>query len=164
MKIGLLSDTHSTLDQRILESFKDVDEIWHAGDVGNSKVIDQLEAFKPVVGVYGNIDNAEVRSHYPRLQRFEREGVSVVMTHIGGRPGRYDAKLLDDLKKNGFPKMVVCGHSHILLIKFDSQYKMLWVNPGAAGNYGIHQVKTVLRFELTKGEIKNMEVVEFKRE
>lgn len=163
MKIGLLSDTHSYLDPRIFEYFKDVDEIWHAGDVGDPKVIDELEAFKPVVGVYGNIDNHELRLHYPEFQRFEREGVSVLMTHIAGRPGKYSKKVVDEINKNGAPKVFVCGHSHILLVKFDPRFKMLWLNPGACGNHGFHQVKTLLRFDLEKGEIKNMEIIELPR-
>lgn len=163
MKIGLLSDTHSVLDERVFKYFKDVDEIWHAGDVGDIKVIDQLEAFKPVVGVYGNIDNHEVRLHFPEFQRFEREGVSILMTHIAGRPGRYSKPLAEELKKNGAPKLLVCGHSHILLVKFDPHYKMLWVNPGAFGNHGFHKVKTLLRFDLIAGEIKNMEIIEIPR-
>ncbi|HLV43087.1 MAG TPA: metallophosphoesterase family protein [Brumimicrobium sp.] len=160
MKIGLLSDTHSILDQRIFDYFKDVDEIWHAGDVGNPEIIDQLEAFKPVVGVYGNIDDTAVRMKFPEFQRFEREGVSILMTHIAGKPGNYSKPLSNELKKNGAPKLFVCGHSHILLVKFDPRYQMLWVNPGACGNHGFHSVRTLLRFELINGDIKNMEIVE----
>lgn len=160
MKIGLLSDTHSVLDKRIFEYFKDVDEIWHAGDVGDPLIIDQLEEFKPLVGVYGNIDDTKVRQRFPEFQRFEREGVSILMTHIAGKPGRYSTPLLAELKKNGAPKLFVCGHSHILLVKFDPRFKMLWLNPGACGNHGFHSVKTLLRFDLIAGEIKNMEVIE----
>lgn len=163
MKIGLLSDTHSFLDERVFKYFENVDEIWHAGDVGDVKVIDQLEAFKPVVGVYGNIDNHEVRLHLPEFQRFEREGVSVLMTHIAGKPGSYSKPLLEEIKKNGTPRLFVCGHSHILLIKFDPRFNMLWVNPGACGNHGFHKVKTLLRFDLIAGEIKNMEIIEIPR-
>lgn len=136
MKIGLLSDTHSFLDERIFDYFKDVDEIWHAGDVGDIKVIDRLEAFKPMVGVYGNIDNHEIRAHLPEFQRFEREGVEVLMTHIAGKPGKYSKPLFEEITKNGAPKLFICGHSHILLIKFDPRFNMLWVNPGACGNHG----------------------------
>lgn len=160
MKIGLLSDTHSVLDKRVFEYFKDVDEIWHAGDVGDPTLIDELEAFKPVVGVYGNIDGTEVRQRFPEFQRFERNGVSVLMTHIAGKPGKYSKNLLKELKTNGAPQLFVCGHSHILLVKFDPRFKMLWLNPGACGNHGFHRVKTLLRFDLIAGEIKNMEVIE----
>lgn len=160
MKIGLLSDTHSVLDKRIFDYFKEVDEIWHAGDVGDPEIINQLEAFKPVVGVYGNIDNTTVRQRFPEFQRFEREGVSILMTHIAGRPGRYAKNTVDEIKKEGVPKLFVCGHSHILLVKFDARFKMLWLNPGACGKQGFHSVKTILRFELLKGKIKNMEVIE----
>lgn len=163
MKIGLLSDTHSFLDERVFEYFKDVDEIWHAGDIGDIKVLDQLEAFKPLVSVYGNIDNHVIRAHAPEFQRFEREGVQVLMTHIAGKPGKYSKPLAEELQKNGAPKLFVCGHSHILLIKFDPRFNMLWVNPGACGNHGFHQVKTLLRFDLNKGEIKNMEIIEIPR-
>lgn len=163
MKIGLLSDTHSFLDPSIFDYFKDVDEIWHAGDVGDIKIIDQLCAFKPLVGVYGNIDSTPVRQEFPEFNRFEREGVTVLMTHIGGRPGRYSKQLVGELKNNGAPKVIVCGHSHILLVQFDKRFKSLWLNPGACGNHGFHRVKTVLRFDLERGEIKNMEVIEIER-
>jgi len=163
MKIGLLSDTHSTLDKSVFKYFEHVDEIWHAGDVGDISVIDKLEAFKPVVGVYGNIDNHEVRLHLPEFQRFEREGVSVLMTHIAGRPGRYSKPLLEEIQKNGAPRLFVCGHSHILLIQHDPRFNMLWLNPGAFGNHGFHKVKTLLRFDLKAGEIKNMEIIEIPR-
>lgn len=160
MKIGLLSDTHNVLDPRIFDYFKDVDEIWHAGDVGDYKVIEQLEEFKPLVGVYGNIDNTPVRQKFPEFQRISREGVSILMTHIGGKLGRYSKPLIAEFKKNGAPKLFVCGHSHILMVKYDSRFKMLWVNPGACGNHGFHTVRTILRFELLQGDIKNMEVIE----
>src|SRR5690554_3621503 len=160
MKIGLLSDTHSVLDKRVFKYFKEVDEIWHAGDVGDSNVIDQLEAFKPLVGVYGNIDDTDVRQRFPEFQRFEREGVSILMTHIAGKPGKYSSPLLNELKKNGAPKLFICGHSHNLLVKFDPRFKMLWLNPGACGDHGFHNIKTLLRFELKNGEIKNMEAIE----
>ncbi|MFA5574118.1 MAG: metallophosphoesterase family protein [Brumimicrobium sp.] len=163
MKIGLLSDTHSTLDSRVFKHFENVDEIWHAGDVGNPEIVDQLEEFKPLVGVYGNIDNAEVRSHLPEFQRFEREGVSVLMTHIAGKPGRYSKRLSDEIKQNGVPKIIVCGHSHILLVKFDKHLNTLWLNPGACGNHGFHKVKTMLRFDLIQGDVKNMEVIQWER-
>lgn len=163
MKIGLLSDTHSFLDKRIFDYFKDVDEIWHAGDVGDIKVIQQLADFKPLVGVYGNIDGGEIRQEFPEFQRFEREGVSVLMTHIAGKPGRYAPRLLEELKENGSPKLFICGHSHILLVKYDERSKMLWVNPGACGKHGFHKVNTVVRFELIQGDIKNMEIVEWSR-
>ena len=160
MKIGLLSDTHSVLDKRVFEYFKDVDEIWHAGDVGDSKIIGQLEEFKPLVGVYGNIDDTDVRQRFPEFQRFEREGVAVLMTHIAGKPGKYSTPVLAELKENGPPKLFICGHSHILLVKHDPRFKMLWVNPGACGNHGFHSMKTLLRFDLINSEIQNMEVIE----
>lgn len=160
MKIGLLSDTHSYLDTRIFSYFKKVDEIWHAGDIGSVELIDQLRNFKPLVGVYGNIDNKEIRAEFPEFNRFVRDQVSVLMTHIGGRPGRYTQPLVKELKVNGIPKIIVCGHSHILKVQFDQRFKALWLNPGACGNHGFHQIKTLLRFELNKGKIENMEVIE----
>lgn len=158
-----MSDTHSYLDPKVFEYFKDVDEIWHAGDVGDVKVIDQLRDFKPLVGVYGNIDDTKVRSEFPEFQRFERNGVSVLMTHIAGRPGRYSKALMEELNKNGAPKLFVCGHSHILLVKFDPRFQMLWMNPGACGNHGFHKIKTLLRFELNDGNIENLEIIEIPR-
>src|SRR5690554_7876739 len=113
MKIGLLSDTHSVLDKRIFEHFKEVDEIWHAGDVGDPKIIDQLEAFKPLVGVYGNIDDTTVRQRFPEFQRFEREGVSVLMTHIAGNLGRYSKPLPEELNQNGPLQLFFVDHPNI---------------------------------------------------
>ncbi|MBW7867787.1 MAG: metallophosphoesterase family protein [Brumimicrobium sp.] len=163
MKIGLLSDTHSFLDPKVFEYFKDVDEIWHAGDVGDVKIIEELQKFKPTIGVYGNIDTQDVKYYFPEFLRIEREGVSILLTHIAGKPGKYSKPLIDELKKNGVPKVLVCGHSHILLIKFDPRFQMLWLNPGACGNHGFHSVKTLLRFELNKGNVENMEIIEIKK-
>ncbi|PKR81000.1 YfcE family phosphodiesterase [Brumimicrobium salinarum] len=160
MKIGLLSDTHSFLDERVFTYFKDVDEIWHAGDVGDITILEKLSAFKPLVGVYGNIDGTNIRRELPEFQRFERNGVEVLMTHIAGKPGKYSKPLLQEINKNGAPQLFICGHSHILLVKFDPKHQMLWLNPGACGNHGFHTVKTLLRFDLLSGEIKNLEVIE----
>ncbi|TCO07317.1 metallophosphoesterase family protein [Natronoflexus pectinivorans] len=158
-RIGLISDTHSWLDPRLFELFKDVDEIWHAGDIGCEEVLDQLESFKTVRAVYGNIDGAELRQRIPELQRFTVEGIDVMMTHIGGYPGKYSPKLKRLIYSNP-PKLFVCGHSHILKVMNDSSLNLLHVNPGAAGKYGFHLVRTAIRFVLDEGNIRDMEVIE----
>lgn len=160
MKIGLMSDTHSYLDPAIKKYFKKVDEIWHAGDIGNVQLLEDLKSFKPCVAVYGNIDHGAVKQATKEFERFEREGVEVLMTHIAGKPGKYSKPLYEELNKNGAPKLFVCGHSHILLVKMDLRFNMLWMNPGSCGNHGFHKVKTLLRFELDKGDIKNLEAIE----
>ena len=159
-RIGLMSDTHGFIDPKIYDYFKDVDEIWHAGDVGDVSVIDQLREFKPVRGVYGNIDAADVRIEFPEFNRFRCEEVEVLMTHIAGKPGKYSKPLYEELVQNGAPKLFICGHSHILLVKNDPRYNMLWMNPGACGFKGFHQVKTVLRFSITDDRIHDLEVIE----
>ncbi len=160
MKIGLISDTHGFLHERIFHHFKDCDEIWHAGDVGDVSVIEQLEQFKPTRGVYGNIDDKTIQSVFPEELILEIEGVKIYMIHIGGTPPRYATgvrKRLEDIK----PQLFICGHSHILKVMADDSLgKMLYMNPGAAGNHGFHQVRTLLRFDLEAGRIKNLEVIE----
>lgn len=158
-RIGLLSDTHGFLDPKVLTHFKDVDEIWHAGDIGTEDVIDQLEGFKPCKIVHGNIDGAEIRLRAPEYHYFTVEDRKVLITHIAGKPGKYyrqGKELIDQYK----PDIFVCGHSHILLVKNDPNYNMLWLNPGAAGYKGFHQVRTLLRFEIDKDRIQNLEVIE----
>lgn len=159
-KIGLLSDTHGYVDPKVFDYFKEVDEIWHAGDVGGIEVIDQLSTFKPTRGVYGNIDDHIVRSEWPEFNRFKIEDVEVLITHIGGKPGKYSKPAYDELTSNGAPKLFVCGHSHILLVKMDPSFNMLWMNPGACGYKGFHSVKTLLRFSITKDKIHDLEVIE----
>lgn len=158
-KIGLLSDTHGYLDPKIYHYFKDVDEIWHAGDVGSIEVIDELKKFKPLRGVYGNIDDHIIRLEFKEFERFTLEGVDVLITHIGGKPGKYSKPAYEELQKKA-PKLFICGHSHILLVKMDPLFNMLWMNPGACGFKGFHSVKTILRFELSNGMIQNLEVIE----
>lgn len=157
--IGLLSDTHSFLDERVFTHFKDCDEIWHAGDIGDIDVADRLKEFKPFRAVFGNIDGKDVRRQYPENLRFEMEGVDVWMTHIGGYPGRYSTLIKKDLYKNP-PKLFICGHSHILKVQYDPALKLLHLNPGAAGKQGWQTVSTLMRFKLDKGEIKDLEVIE----
>lgn len=158
-KIGLLSDTHSFLDEKIFPYFELCDEIWHAGDIGNAEVADRLEAFKPFKAVYGNIDGPELRRRYPLDLRFICDGVDVLITHIGGYPGRYSQRVKQLIRESP-PKLYICGHSHILKIMPDPAFDLLHVNPGACGNEGFHQVKTLVRFELDNGNIRNMEVIE----
>lgn len=158
-RIGLLSDTHGDLDEKIFHYFKDVDEIWHAGDVGSLEVIDDLRKFKPLKGVYGNIDDHQIRKELPEFNRFWCEDVEVLITHIGGKPGKYYPKAFEEIEKRP-PKLFICGHSHILLVKMDPRYKMLWMNPGACGKKGFHSVKTILRFSITGDRIHNLEAIE----
>ncbi len=159
-KIGLISDTHSYLDPQLSQYFKDVDEIWHAGDIGDIAVLDSLESIKPVKAVYGNIDGADVRRRLPENLFFETEGFRVWMTHIGGAPPRYNPQVLP-LLRNETPDIFICGHSHILKVMRDEKlFQMLYMNPGAAGKEGFHKIRTVLRFELENKTIRNMEVIE----
>lgn len=159
MKIGLMSDTHGYIDPKIYSYFKDVDEIWHAGDVGSIDVIDELRKFKPLRGVYGNIDDYIIRKELPEFNRFLCEEVEVLITHIGGKPGKYSKPALEELEKKA-PKLFICGHSHILLVKMDPRFNMLWMNPGACGYKGFHDVKTILRFSITGDRIHDLEAIE----
>lgn len=160
MKIGLLSDTHSHLDPRVFDYFRLCDEVWHAGDIGDAIVADQLESFKPLRGVFGNIDDKEIQSRFPEDLHFMCEGLSVWMTHIGGSPPNYNPRV-KKLLKNQVPDIFICGHSHILRIKRDPGFNnMLYLNPGAAGNHGFHQIKTIVRFDINDKVISSMEVIE----
>jgi len=159
MKIGLISDTHSYLHPRVTYHFKGCDEIWHAGDIGNLKLADELNAFKPLKAVYGNIDGAEVRKVYPKNLRFNAEGVDVWITHIGGYPGKYDRRVFEEIHQNP-PDLFISGHSHILKAIPDKKLDLLHLNPGAAGKVGFHQKLTLMRFEIKNGEILNLEVIE----
>ena len=161
-RIGLLSDTHSFLDHAVLKHFKKCDEIWHAGDIGNESVLDQLKAFKPIRAVYGNIDSHIIRKECPLHQRFKCEDVDVWITHIGGYPERYSRFIQKEIETNP-PQFFICGHSHILKIQFDKTHQVLFINPGAMGKQGFHKVRTMVRFELSNGKIKKMEVIEVKR-
>ncbi|MCS6935433.1 MAG: metallophosphatase family protein [Chitinophagales bacterium] len=159
-KIGLLSDTHGHTDPKIFEVFKDVDEIWHAGDIGDYQVCRQLATLKkPIVAVHGNIDDPNIRALYPEAILHEREGVKILMIHIGGYPGRYAAKARKLIELHR-PQLFICGHSHILKVMRDDRYGLLSVNPGAAGIQGMHTVKTVLRLQLQGGKVVGLEAVE----
>lgn len=159
-RIGLISDTHGFIPKRLFTLFKDVDEIWHAGDIGNIHVMDELTAFKPLRAVFGNIDDHNIRLSFPEFQLFELEGVRVLITHIGGKPGKYVSRLHEKALEYK-PNLIICGHSHILLVQHDKLHNALWLNPGACGNKGFHAIQTALRFELNDGKIEHMEVIEF---
>jgi putative phosphoesterase len=160
-RIGLLSDTHAYWDDKFARYFSECDEIWHAGDIGSPDVLSRLEQIKPVRAVYGNIDSHLLRAGCPKTLRFEVEEVTVLLTHIGGYPGRYDPAIRTELYRDP-PKLFVCGHSHILKVIYDKQLQMLCLNPGAAGKYGFHQVRTIMRFSIEGKNILNMEIIELK--
>lgn len=161
MLIGLMSDTHGVLDERVFEHFAACDEVWHAGDFGSLEVVDRLRAFKPLRGVYGNIDDARIRAEMPEDLRFACAGVPVFMTHIGGYPGRYAPRVRKILQADP-PRggLFVCGHSHILKVMPDRALGFLHINPGACGNEGWHRVKTLVRIRLDEGTIQGVEVIE----
>jgi len=158
-KIGLISDTHSYLDEKVFEHFKDVDEIWHGGDFGNAAIADALKTVKPLRGVYGNIDGYDISSEFPEELIFMCEGVKVFIKHIGGYPGRYAPGVKNTIIKEK-PQLFISGHSHILKIMYDDKLQCLHINPGAAGLQGWHKVKTLVRFVIDGREIKNCEVIE----
>jgi len=161
MKIGIISDTHNYFDHKLKDFLADVDEIWHAGDIGSLKLADEIALFKPLCAVYGNIDNAETRVVYPEYLQFQRESVSIAMAHITGYPGKY-SKLAKDLMTNK-PNILVGGHSHILKVIYDKKNDLLFINPGAAGINGFHKVRTALRFNINNGNIADMEIGEWSR-
>ena len=161
-KILLLSDTHGYIDDHILKYVNESDEVWHAGDIGSVEVTNIISNIKPLRAVFGNIDGAEIRLSFTKDLVFECEDVKVFMTHIGGRPGRYVKGVSQKLKSTR-PKIFICGHSHILKIIFDETHKVLFINPGAVGKHGFHKVRTMVRFQLSKGNVKKMEVIEVNR-
>lgn len=157
-KIGILSDTHGIIAPQIYTFFKDCDELWHAGDMGYG-VLQKLREFKSVVGVWGNIDGPDVRFEVPQNQIFEREGMKIVMTHIGGYPKHYEPRMKPILR-NEKPQIFVSGHSHILKVMYDQEYQLLHINPGAAGRQGFQKVDTLIRLTLD-GVPKDLEIMEF---
>lgn len=158
-RIGLLSDTHGYLDEKLFTHFRDVDEIWHAGDFGTLALAEQLAAFKPLRGVYGNIDGQDIRYAYKETARFSCEQVDVFITHIGGYPGKYTPIVKQAYREQPFA-LFISGHSHILKVMYDQQWNCLHINPGAAGKQGWHKVKTLVRFSIDSKEIKDLEVIE----
>lgn len=159
IKILLFSDTHSHIDDTILKYVNQADEVWHAGDIGNLAVTDAIKKLKPLRAVYGNIDDDKARMEFPLNNRFMCEDVDVLITHIGGYPGKYNQAIREELYNNP-PKLFICGHSHILKVMFDKKLNLLHMNPGAAGISGFHQVRTMLRFVIEGDKIKDLEVVE----
>jgi uncharacterized protein len=161
-RIGLISDTHNYLDESVFRHFEKCDEIWHAGDFGSIAIADQLKNFKPVTGVYGNIDGYDIRSVFPEKMIWNCENVKIFMTHIGGYPKRYTAGIKQELAASG-AKLFISGHSHILKIIYDDSINCLHINPGAAGNQGWHKIKTIVRFTIDGSNIKDCEVIELGR-
>ena len=161
-KISLLSDTHSILDERFIPHLKNSDEIWHAGDIGSLDVYDKLTKLSDVKAVYGNIDDHKIRIGLKSELFFKCEGLNIYMTHIGGYPGKYSKGIKEKIEKTN-PNIFICGHSHILKIMNDKKNKLLFLNPGAAGNHGLHKVKTIIKFDIDDKEIRNLRIIELKR-
>ncbi len=159
MRIGLLSDTHGFLDDAIFRYFAECDELWHAGDFGTVEILDRLRAFKPVRGVYGNVDGSELRADLPEHLAWDCEGVSVFMTHIGGYPGNYEPGARTELRRLR-PQLFLCGHSHILKVMRDPDLGLIHMNPGACGHRGWHSVRTLLRFTVDSGKVSGVEAIE----
>ena len=159
VKIGLLSDTHGFFDIQLIDFFKDCNEVWHAGDIGNYEIVEQIKSIKPLKAVYGNIDGVEIRNEFPAKLRFKCEEVDVLLVHIGGYPGRYDVKIKNELFGN-LPKLFICGHSHILKVIYDKKLNLLHINPGAAGKFGFQKVRTAVRFIIDKEKITGLEIIE----
>lgn len=158
-KILLLSDTHSYIDDRVLEYAQNADEIWHCGDFGSIQVIEKLQKIKPLKGVFGNIDAPDIRSVFPEVARFYCEEVEVLMIHIGGYPTKYSSLTKKELKVN-IPQLFISGHSHILKVMFDKKHHLLHLNPGACGKIGWHKIRTMMRFSIDGKEIKDLEIIE----
>ena len=158
-KILLLSDTHSHIDERILHFVSEADEVWHAGDIGDLAVTDAIAALKPLKAVYGNIDDHKARSSFPLDLKFDCEGMKVWITHIGGYPDKYNQRIREEIKQNP-PQIFIAGHSHILKVQWDKSIQCMHLNPGACGVSGFHQMRTMLRFSIDKGSLKDLEVIE----
>jgi putative phosphoesterase len=158
-RIGLISDTHNYLDPNVFEHFKNCDEIWHAGDFGTSAIAEELKSYKPLRGVYGNIDGYDIKSVYPEQLVFMIEDVKVMIRHIGGYQPKYNAETKKELLIHR-PQLFISGHSHILKIIYDDKLNCLHINPGAAGKHGWHKMRTMIRFIIDGKNIRNCEVIE----
>lgn len=158
-RIGLISDTHGWLDDAVFKHFEQCDEIWHAGDFGNTEVVEKLKAFKPLRGVYGNIDGHEIRPEFPEVLQWQCEEVKALMIHIGGYPGRYTPLARKHLLEYQ-PQLFISGHSHILKVIYDDKLQCLHMNPGAAGKHGWHKVRTLIRFVIDGKDMRQCEVIE----
>ncbi len=161
-KIGIMSDTHGWWDERYLKYFESCDEIWHAGDIGTTELAMRLQEFRPLRAVYGNCDGGDLRRLYTERLRWTCEGASVLMTHIGGYPGRYEPAIYPQLCNNP-PTLFISGHSHILKVEYDQRLHLLHINPGAAGLQGWHQVRTLVRFTADEGKFRDLEIIEIPR-
>ena len=161
-RIGIISDTHGCFDEPLRSFLSEVDEIWHAGDIGSMELADEIAAFKPLRAVWGNIDGGIARRVYDEFAYFRCEEVTVLMTHIGGYPRRYSPRALQKIQ-SARPKLFIAGHSHILKVQYDPVYDLLAVNPGAAGMYGFHKVRTAIRLTIDGAEMRDMEIWELKR-
>lgn len=161
-KILLISDTHGYIDDRIIQYAKESDETWHAGDIGELKVVDEIKKVTTLRAVYGNIDNSKIRAEYAEDLRFKIEDMKIWITHIGGYPNKYNLRIRQEINSNP-PDVFICGHSHILKVINDNKLNLLHINPGAIGKHGFHQVRTMIRFQIVKSKIQNLEVIEFKR-
>lgn len=162
LRVALISDTHGYIDEPLLKAIAEADEVWHAGDIGNKETLSTILRVNPVVAVFGNIDGNDLRTELSEDVVMEREGLKILMTHIGGYPGKYSSRARKLIEQHN-PQIFVCGHSHILKVMKDERYQMLTLNPGAAGVHGFHIMKTILRFTLNKGKIEKMEAVELGR-
>ncbi|MCW3076344.1 MAG: calcineurin-like phosphoesterase superfamily domain protein [Bacteroidetes bacterium] len=158
-KILLISDTHNFLDPKLLKHIEQADEVWHGGDIGTISICDTIEKIKPLNAVFGNVDGQDIRSTYPENLMFNCEDLKVLITHIGGYPGKYSSRIKNLITEHK-PGLFICGHSHILKVMFDKENNLLHINPGACGVHGFHKVKTAVRFEVDKKEIKNLAVIE----
>lgn len=158
-RIGLISDTHNYLDDSVFKHFDKCDEIWHGGDFGTAAIADELQKYKPLKGVYGNIDGNDIKSRFPEMLPFTCEDVRVLMIHIGGYPGKYSPLARKEIIAFQ-PRLFISGHSHILKIMYDEKFKCLHINPGAAGKQGWHKVRTLVRFVIDGENIKDCEVIE----
>ncbi len=159
LRIGLISDTHGFLDEKVFHHFNACDELWHAGDFGNMQVADDLRAFKPLRGVWGNVDGAALRYSFPEKNVFVVAGITVAMVHIGGYPGRYSAGVKSWLQQVK-PALFIAGHSHIVKAVPDPQLQLLHLNPGAAGKQGWHKQRTLMRFGIAEKKIVELELIE----
>lgn len=157
--ILLISDTHDYLDPKLIKHIENSDEVWHAGDIGNISLCETIQKIKPLKAVFGNIDDLTIRNTFPENLIFNCEGVKVFITHIGGYPGKYPAKIKSQINENK-PDLFICGHSHILRVMFDKENNLLHINPGACGTHGFHKVKTAVKFEIENKEIKNLAIIE----
>lgn len=158
-RIGLLSDTHAWLDEKIFDHFEDCDEIWHAGDFGSTEILEKLSNYKNFKGVWGNIDDREVRSNCEEFLLYEQENIRFLMIHIAGPVGKYNLKTQKLIKQNS-PQVLICGHSHITKVVPDKKHGLIYINPGAAGNQGFHKIKTCMKMDIKNGSIENLKVIE----